>query len=551
MSYPFEFRTVNGSQACFVYPRPQFPDGLYLTYDNCPEEYDNSTSKIVRYCCLNILFSSIQDSVYKRTQDWLRYHGSSALVAPAVLFNILSLFVLSTFKGGKNSTTFYMKCLCIFDALTIIAKFLYEVIVVRNGLRQQPIVINSFLCKFLSFSEGLLAISSIYLLIAMSVDKLICVLMPLKVSQLLTQNKAKVVVSCILLVSGLISSYNLFDMRVWILETDSNSNRTNSSSPRYFYDCGSNYPDLKNDWVLVNNIIRVFLPLLMLCICNSWIVLAISKAKKKTDAMFGEASRREPGALARANNRRSTDEIDAFDPDSSEQERRRRISMAAKTCQERRKKDSLGSKSIAYQTAAPARSRNNTHHISIMLFTISLGFVLLNLPFAIRTLFHRQFQEQFRIVDYVYHAENLFTIHVSKTEIVNSVKYEFFSSLTHFLLDLNYIANFFLYIFSGSRFRSQLLIMLRLRAPKESAYATVYLRRQSQAPSLNQQVNLEVRENTGWSSTSLIGRWFGRRQTALSTSVRYQHQTRLNSVLPGQYRRDSDFNSTEHRNSVL
>lgn len=44
------------------------------------------------------------------------------------------------------------------------------------------------------------------------------------------------------------------------------------------------------------------------------------------------------------------------------------------------------------------RAQKNTQHISIMLFAVSIGFVILNLPFAIRTIFHRQYQEDFKVI---------------------------------------------------------------------------------------------------------------------------------------------------------
>ena len=56
-----------------------------------------------------------------------------------------------------------------------------------------------------------------------------------------------------------------------------------------------------------------------------------------------------------------------------------------------------------------------------------------------------------------------------KKEIYNSIFYEFASNMTHFLLDLNYITNFFLYFLSGERFRNELLILLRCK--KESTQA--------------------------------------------------------------------------------
>ncbi len=113
---------------------------------------------------------------------------------------------------------------------------------------------------------------------------------------------------------------------------------------------------------------------------------------------------------------------------------------------------------------------NTTQHISIMLFAVSFGFVLLNLPYAIKTIFHRHFSKKNKISSYLYHSENLFLSTYTKSEIINSVKYEFYSNFTHLLLDLNYIANFFLYFLSGQRFRAQLFDLLRCKKNKENKY---------------------------------------------------------------------------------
>lgn len=417
---PFLLEYINNTLTCHIYPRQKFPNGLYLTYDTCPETYDNQTAKLIRYCCLSIMFSLIQDSLYKKTQDWLRYNSSTILVVPAVLFNILSLAVLRRFQKSrataKTSTTFYMKCLCIFDTLTIVSKFLYEIIVVRNGLRKHPFVINSFMCKFLSFSESCCAISSIYLLIAMSIDKLICVLAPLKVGQILTRSKARIISSCILIISAIISSYNLFDKRVFQFETSeetpqNTSNSTNLPKKRISYDCDSNWPHKKNDWILINNIIRVFLPILLLCVCNSWIAIALAKARRNTEALFGDNSRRiSENNKARVFKFKTTNlkrkSVESYSTESENEDTQHRNSRA--------------------NNVIHIRNRNSTQHISIMLFAVSFGFVVFNLPFALRTLFHRTFSEKFKLLDYLYHDDNLFRTKTSKTEISIAIKYEFF-----------------------------------------------------------------------------------------------------------------------------
>jgi hypothetical protein len=161
---PFNLSYVNNSLICIVFPRPKFPNGLTLTYSSCPETYDNQTSNIIRYCCLNILFTSIQDSMYKKTQDWLRYNSSTMLIVPAIFFNILSLAVLVRFQRAKSivktSTTFYMINLSIFDTLTMISKFLWvkhnkKAPVLYNFSVYNFMVYNFTLCNFMVYNLAL------------------------------------------------------------------------------------------------------------------------------------------------------------------------------------------------------------------------------------------------------------------------------------------------------------------------------------------------------------------------------------------------------------
>lgn len=102
-----------------------------------------------------------------------------------------------------------------------------------------------------------------------------------------------------------------------------------------------------------------------------------------------------------------------------------------------------------------------------MLLTVSIGFIVFNLPFAVRTLFHRYFSDRLAIINELYQEVSVFHIKVTKRDIGFSFKYEFYTSLAHLLLDLNYIANFFLYFFSGSKFRSQLFDMFMCRESKK------------------------------------------------------------------------------------
>ena len=528
---PFIMNSLNNS--CYIFPRPKFPHGLYLTYDSCPDSFSNSTSKLITACCFLIITSTIsQGSNYKKAQDLLRDYTASFLVIPAFLFNVLSLIVLNKFCKSKSSasqtsTTFYMRSICIFDALTILFKFIHEIVVVRNSTRANQIVITSFMCKFIAFSEAVCAISSIYLLIAMSVDKLICVLRPLKVGQLLTKTKAKVVVSVIILSASMFSSYELFDQKAVKLisinegshaetsnldqnEAEISENNIESSNSYnnisyYKYDCDSRSPQRLNDWVLINNIVKVFLPIIVLCFFNSWIAIALARARRNTEALFREGSFREDKSNKRFNktgfkhynnnNQQryfltknfSTPNLkpktihfkDSTDNFIAEENYMLTNSTFNGKISKSINSDKMNSLNNDNNIAARGngrnirhiRGKNSTQHISIMLLAISLGFVVLNLPFAIKTLFYRYLVKHFKFIDYLYH-DDFFLTGYSKQDVESSIRFEFFSYLTYTLVDLNYIANFFLYFFSGSRFRSQLFSIVACK--KERKLYTSY-----------------------------------------------------------------------------
>jgi hypothetical protein len=277
---------------CYIFPRSKIPNGTLLTFDNCPEAFNQTTPKLVKFCCFMIIYEITQKSSYKIVQDFMRDYGSTVLLPPAVLFNILSLMVLRnlTKKGSRTSTNHYMMYLCTMDLLTIFAKFFHETVVVRNAIREHPIVITDFVCKFTSFFESVCSITSIYLLIAMSIDKLICVLIPLKVSQLLTPSKARIIFIVIFIISSVFSSYELFAQHSVELRV----NRTEIASPTATaayspigYDCDTKWPELQKEWLMINNIMKVFVPIVILCVCNSWIVISLSKSKKSAMALVG------------------------------------------------------------------------------------------------------------------------------------------------------------------------------------------------------------------------------------------------------------------------
>jgi hypothetical protein len=559
MKYPIIF---NSSESCYILPRlPNFPNGSYFDYNTCPERYDNTTQKLVRYCCFNIIINVLEKSNYKKIQDWLTYNSSSLLVLPAIFFNLLSLLVLSRFSrlsASATSTNFYMQCLCVFDTLTILSKLIHEVVVVRNTIRDVPIVFNSILCKFTHFTESVFAITSIYILIVMSFDKLICVALPLKVGSLLRPKRARLICTFIILFATLYSCHHIVNQKVHIVfsadiasmassaSSISKSNKSKRDSQnsttfgkRVVYECIDNWRNLAEQMKLVDNIIRVFVPILLLCICNLSIAIVLAKARKDTMVMLSECTTdtqsgyslyskkhgrleqsRKRSSIPRKSfikvNNKTTEELllkIANNPGLSLNSSQNNVSVNDETSSFESNNDSIKcsgrfmnifnrcrkqqQKNInAESNIHNRRAKQNSHYISVMLFSVCFGFVVLNLPFAIKTLLERKFREKNETLNYLYSNGNYYSTKVSKSDIINAVKYDFFVYITHFLLDLNYIANFFLYFLSGSRFRSRLYALIRCKGTcnRKNLYSMDYTNNFNQSK-MKQRATITVTTN--------------------------------------------------------
>ena len=366
---PYIFDALNDT--CYILPRSKLPNGLILNYETCPENFDNTTLKLVKYCCFFIIYGITQKSNYIKVQNFLRDYSSSLLVIPSVLFNILALIVLNRFNRLKNysqtSTTFYMKSICFLDTLTIISKFLHEIIVVRNAVRTNPIFINSYMCKFLFFFESSCSISAIFLLITMSIDKLICVLKPLKANQILSSFKAKIIVFIIILISASISSYELItqtavELPIPIIEESKiNITNNNKSINNNFirYDCDSQWPENYEYWILFNHGIKVFLPIIMICFCNSWIVIELARKTRFT------------------NNRKNISYSSEINDNNNQLDDENKIvnrKFDIVSLHSSNRNNTIELRKSNHWTSINLK-RKNTTHISIMLFAVSFGFV--------------------------------------------------------------------------------------------------------------------------------------------------------------------------------
>ena len=435
---------------CFIQTNIDYPNRPFMDYDSCPELYTNSTNPLIFGCCLKIILEKLERSPILSIQNWLTYYSSSLLVGPAIIFNLLAFLVLLRFsKSNQNATSinFYMQCLCVFDTLTIILKFLHEYMVVRNTVRKNPFKINSSACKLTHFSESTFGITSIYILILMSIDRFICVAFPFKSGSILRPNRAKLMCIFVLLFTAIYSSHHLFIHKVHVYRTPNNLT---------VYDCVFSNEITASKMKIVDNFIRVFVPILLLCMCNILIVIILAKARQNTMTFLAETS---SDNHVQKNSKSFTKSLKHDNITQAEE-----IMLNPTNSTE---KEHQYSKKIKRRKCNSSNSDKNSNYISIMLFTVSFGFIVLNLPYAINTIYEQNFKEKHNVLDFlldseIYDLKKNFT----KTEIIKAVHYDFYVFLAHFLLDLNYVANFFFYFLSGVKFRKRLYSIFRFKNVK-------------------------------------------------------------------------------------
>jgi hypothetical protein len=423
---------------------------------SCNEELDLSYNCL--QICVSIWLHEITASPMSKIHNWLTYYSSSYLVLPAIFFNLLSLVVLSNYaKRNISSTTIncFMKYLCIVDMLTIFSKFINEIVVVRNVHRIPQYKINSIICKMTPFFESVFGITSIYILILMSFDKLICVVFPLKSGSLLVPKKAKIKCSFLIFFSAIYSSHNIFNQTVYI----------QNSTTTYSYSCYEKNESIKNHFELIDNIIRVFIPIILLCFCNATIICFYVRAGKKTVIVARSSSA--DSLSVSSNILRKPSQVSKFHVNSPQEENLLNIPHIARIIKDRNSQGSISedfsstlNKSFVSLKSTcltdinkkknfKIRAHNSkidksSNYMTAILLTVSFGFIALNLPYAIYAIHYSKILPSL-------HSEKL-----NKKNLWLLARYEFFGYTTHFLLDLNYLANFFFYFLSGSKFRKRL-----------------------------------------------------------------------------------------------
>ena len=259
-------------------------NGSYFDDDiNCTKFIRNDSTALY---CFGCILKKEFNSTTMKIQQFLQYNSTRLLMMPAIVLNLVSYLVLLSFSkdykkigkisNARNSMNFYLKCLCIFDTLTILSKSIHEFIVVNNnkpGIKEEEkIEVNLFSCKIIYFSSSVFKITSIYLLILMSIYRLIVTTSPFKVLSSLRPKISKILFAILVLLS---ISYSLCNILV-IFRGQNNPHSANTTENIYkSYNCNPN-----KTMDLTNDVVYVFFPILFLFIFNLLIHIYLTKQRR-------------------------------------------------------------------------------------------------------------------------------------------------------------------------------------------------------------------------------------------------------------------------------
>ena len=205
---------------------------------------------------------------------------------------------------------------------------------------------------------------------------------------------------------------------------------------------------------LFDTIVNIFIPITLSFSCNISIIIILAKTSKKTNSILKEYQsnlyHEKPAFLKKKlkneNKKRRNSENEIILVNTVENK---------ENCLQKSNHKIQGNN----HDLNKQKSEQKSHYISIMLCAVSLGFIILNLPLAIKIIYERNFNEKRKVLDFLNNINDDIT-DLTKTGVLNAIKYDFYVHISHFLVDLNYIVNFFLYFLSGSKFRSRLFSII-------------------------------------------------------------------------------------------
>ncbi|XP_033754751.1 growth hormone secretagogue receptor type 1-like [Pecten maximus] len=214
----------------------------------------------------------IEDFTSFRVHKYLLLYVPPIIIVLGTIGNIMSFTVFRT-NSGKVSTYTYLSALAVMDLLVLYVGLLPLWIAQLSDfdIKDQA----NWTCKLVVFLGYVCSDSSVWLIVAVTVERYIAACYPLQASKLCRIRKARYIVFVPILALCFVNCHFLLTVQ---LQLESN----NTINPVYICDAGPDFSDFVNGvWVWVDAVIYSFLPFAILLILNIRIIQKVWIAKNE------------------------------------------------------------------------------------------------------------------------------------------------------------------------------------------------------------------------------------------------------------------------------
>ena len=357
--------------------------------------------------CLNFTWITNQTSYEILSECWtekwladvLRFALPLIILPISLINNFLSFIALRSRHMRGTSTAFFMLALSVLDPLVLITK---NLVYFPNGL-----IVHGISCKILYFLIYVLGYTNVWILVIMTGDKFFAVWFPLKVSYFCTISRAKYICLILLFLTSLVSFHHFWTIDSFL--------HPKNARQRFCYYYPARYAWIQHLWRYIDFVIWCFLPFILIFTLSVLIIYKLHQRRQSSPNhirhLIGTSSN---GPLSSINRHQPTN----------------------KTSQ-----DNFVMRSN--QNTDVIRSRHR--HITFMLLSVAVVFLLLTLPNSI-----------YFVLDLTYG----FNRPPTADDYSQWLRYRRLTILTVIMFqlsDLQHATNFFLYLLTSHKFRRAVL----------------------------------------------------------------------------------------------
>ncbi|XP_060071610.1 growth hormone secretagogue receptor type 1-like [Ylistrum balloti] len=221
----------------------------------------------------------LEDFTAFRIHKYLLLYVPPVMIFIGTIGNILSFVVFRAYSG-KVSTYTYLGALAMMDLLVIYIGLLRLWIAQLSSfdIKDQ----TNWTCKLVAFLGYVCSDSSVWLIVAVTVERYIAVCYPLQASNLCRLKKARFTVLIPILSLCIVNSHFFWTVQL-------RHEKTNTTNTVYICDAGQSFTDLVNDvWVWVDAGIYSFVPFVILSLLNGRIIQKVCIAKNERTLLLSK-----------------------------------------------------------------------------------------------------------------------------------------------------------------------------------------------------------------------------------------------------------------------